>query len=98
MLLANQTRGAWQEVGRKRWMGSEVGLKNRWYVRLVGGGLSKLVKGGRLAPKTHGRLEVGPEIGGTWEVEVSATPLSNSSVRMSNVATIPRDVAINTYV
>ena len=64
----------------------------------MGGGLSKLVRGGRLGPKTGGRLGIGPEIGGIWEVEAPATPLSNYSVRLSNVATTPRDVAIKTYV
>ena len=64
----------------------------------VGSELSKLVRGGMLNPKTDGRWEVGPEIGGIWEVGAPATPLSKASVRVSNVATTPRDVAIKTHV
>ena len=49
----------WWEVGD--WLYQEVGL--------VGGGLSKLVGGGRLAPQSGGR----------WEAETPAThPLYNS--------------------
>ena len=65
---------------------------------MVGNGLSKLVRDGRLTTETGGRWEVGPEIGGTWEVEAPVTPISNTSVRMSNVATIPRDGILKTHV
>ena len=45
-------------------LASKIG--GRWEVRLVGGGISKLV-GGRFAAKTDGR----------WEVETLDTPINN---------------------
>ena len=50
------------EVVLKNWW--EIGLKNRWLVRLMGGELSDIVGGGRLAPQTSQR----------WEVETAVTP------------------------
>ena len=49
------------EVVLKNWW--EIGLKNRWQVRLMGGELSDIAAAGRLAPQTSQR----------WEVETAAT-------------------------
>ena len=50
----------------------------RWshHQEIVESRLSKLVTGGRLAPKTGGIWEAGPEIGGIWKVKTPATPLA----------------------
>ena len=49
------------EVVLKNWW--EIGIKNRWQVRLMGAELSNIVGAGRLAPQTSQG----------WEVETTAT-------------------------
>ena len=55
------------KVDRRR----EVGLENRWEVKLAGGGLSALVGG--WPQKRVGAGNLAPKTGGSWEVGTPAT-------------------------
>ena len=59
----------------------EDGLRNRWEVELVRGGLSKLVGGW---PQNRWEIEGCPQTGGKSDVEISATHLTSPYYYLKN--------------